>query len=167
MITETSLSAPDATLAVEVVAFLIVLAVVSKFVLPRLRATIGERQAGIAETLAAAAAADARRRAAEADAQEILAAARRQARVIGEQAHATKDYLIAEGHRGGQAEYKWRISRFDRERLRHEELVRQRLVMETTETLRQAIREGSQDEAERTRLTALIETAMARPATSP
>jgi F-type H+-transporting ATPase subunit b len=118
MLTETHLRMPDATLLVEIGAFLLVLAVVAKFVVPRLRAAIDARQAGIAAAFTAADAAQRRRDALDAECRGLLAAARHQARLITDEGRATKDYLIAEGRREGQAEYEWRAGRFDRERTR-------------------------------------------------
>lgn len=125
---ETTLSPPDATLAVELVAFGVVLAVIAKFVVPRIRATIEQRQADIATALAQASEADRRRQLIDAQCRDLLAAARREAREIIDGAQAAKDRLIAEGRREGQAEYAWRALRFDRERRREEDQVRQRRV---------------------------------------
>jgi F-type H+-transporting ATPase subunit b len=160
MINDLTLTTPDATLVVELAAFLLVLLIVGKFLLPRLRATVEQRQASITESFAAADAAERRLAAAEADAQRTLAEARRQARTITDGARVTKDELIAEGRREGQAEYRWRASRAERERQRDEKIMRRRLAIETTQVLVEAIREVSEDEVESARLTELVAKAM-------
>jgi F-type H+-transporting ATPase subunit b len=98
---------PDATLLGELAVFLIVLAVVSRYVLPRLYAVIVQRQEQIAERLAAADAAEARARTVEADADARLRAARQQAREILDEAYERRDWLISEGVRKGREEYEY------------------------------------------------------------
>lgn len=160
MLTDITMTTPDATLVVELAAFLIVLLIVAKFVLPRLRATVEQRQASITESLAAADAAERRRAAAEAEAQRTLSAARRLARTITDGARVTKNELIAEGSREGQAEYRWRAGQVDRERQRDEKLMRARVAEEMTQALIEAISHVSHDEADISRLTALVAKAM-------
>lgn len=98
---------PDATILLEVAVFLIVLAVVSRYVLPRIQAAISERQRHVSELLAAAESAEARSRAAERQAVESLRAARREARRIVDDAYERRDHLIKEGMRKGREEYDW------------------------------------------------------------
>ena len=123
MSTASNFLVPDATIGIELIAFLIVLAVITKFVLPRLRAAVAERQEQVAASLAGAADADRRARSAKEQRREILAAARRDAREVTDQAYATRDYLIAEGKREGREEYVWLAGRSARESARHAELV--------------------------------------------
>ncbi len=160
MITDTTLTTPDATLLVELAAFLIVLMIMAKFVLPRLRTTVERRQRSISDSLAAADEAERRCAAAEAEARRVLAAARRQARCVTNSARATKDELITEGRREGLAEYRWRAGQFVRERQRDEELMRRRLAIESTQALVNAIREVSENDSQRARITALVAKAM-------
>jgi F0F1-type ATP synthase membrane subunit b/b' len=110
---------PDATFAIEAVAFLVVLAVMTRWVLPRIRAAMHERQLAVADALAAARDAEQRRRLAEAEAAEIRTAARRAARRTKEQAWAWRDSLIADAKRAGIEEYRWLAGRADREQQRH------------------------------------------------
>jgi F0F1-type ATP synthase membrane subunit b/b' len=118
MTTASNFLVPDATLGVEVAGFGIVLFVVSRFVLPRLRTAMAERQQRVAAALAAAADAERQVQSAEAARREILAAARKQARLVTDHAYATRDYLIAEGRREGRAEYEWLAGRAARESAR-------------------------------------------------
>jgi F-type H+-transporting ATPase subunit b len=98
---------PDATILVEVAVFLIVLAVVSRYVLPRIRSAVAERQRNVSEQLAAAEKAEARAQQTEQQAAAALGAARREARRIIEDAYERRDHLIKEGIRKGREEYEW------------------------------------------------------------
>lgn len=98
---------PDATILVEVAVFLIVLAVVSRYVLPRIHAAVSERQHHVSEQLAAAAAAETRAHALEQQARAALSAARQESRRIIDGAYERRDHLIKEGMRKGREEYDW------------------------------------------------------------
>jgi F-type H+-transporting ATPase subunit b len=98
---------PDATLLGELAVFLIVLAVISRYVLPRLYGVIAQRQQLVADRLAAAEAAESRARTAEAEAKARLRAALQQAREIIDEAYERRDWLISEGARKGREEYEW------------------------------------------------------------
>ena len=98
---------PDATILVEVAVFLIVLTVVSRYVLPRIRSAVAERQRHVSEQLAAAEKAEARAQQTEHQATAALGAARREARRIIEDAYERRDHLIKEGIRKGREEYEW------------------------------------------------------------
>jgi len=98
---------PDATIILEVAVFLVVLVVVSRYVLPRLQTVILERQRLVGERLAAAAAAETRARALEADAAGHLRTARQEARRIIDGAYERRDHLVKEGMRKGREEYDW------------------------------------------------------------
>jgi F-type H+-transporting ATPase subunit b len=100
---------PDATLLGELAVFLIVLAVVSRYVLPRLYAVILQRQKQVADRLAEADAAENRARAAEAQAAARLQDAFQRARKITDGAYEQRDWLISEGMRKGREEYEWYI----------------------------------------------------------
>jgi F-type H+-transporting ATPase subunit b len=98
---------PDATLLGELAVFLIVLAVVSRYVLPRLYEVIVQRQQQVADRLAAADAAENRAHAAEANANARLRAARQQAREIIDEGYERRAWLISEGVRRGREEYEY------------------------------------------------------------
>src|SRR4051812_15151979 len=99
--------APDATILLEMAVFLIVLAVVTRYVLPRIQAAILERQRHVSEQIAAAEATEARALAAEAAAEAKLRAARQEARRIIDDAYERRDHLVKEGMRKGREEYDW------------------------------------------------------------
>lgn len=98
---------PDATALVEAAVFLIVLVVVTKWVMPRLSATLEARRRRIGDELRAAseAVAEAERR--ERRAQQLLQAARHEARTIIDGAYERHDFLVEEGKRKGREEYEW------------------------------------------------------------
>jgi len=106
---------PDATFVIELVAFLVVLIVMTRFVVPRIRARMQARQQALMQALTAARDAQRRQTTAEAQAEEIRAAARREARAITEQARSMRDHLVEEGRRAGVEEYRWLSGRTDRE----------------------------------------------------
>ena len=75
-----------------------------KFIWPPLLAAIEERQAKIAEGLAAADQGQEKLEAAQAEAEEIVADARRQATGILDQAHSRANEIVAEGKADGVKE---------------------------------------------------------------
>lgn len=113
---------PDATFAIEMLAFVVVLFVMTRYVVPRIRAAMQERQQAITDALTAAREAQARQRVADAQAAEIRAAARREASAMTEQARSMRDSLIAQGKHAGIEEYRWLAGRADREMKRRAEL---------------------------------------------
>ncbi len=105
MLASSNFLIPNRTLIVVVIAFLIVLFVLWRYVLPVLNKALEERQEQIRQSLEAA---DAARREADetrAQRQGILDEARRQAREIVAQANATAEQVKADAAARGQAEY--------------------------------------------------------------
>jgi F-type H+-transporting ATPase subunit b len=96
---------PNATLIVELVAFLIVLGVIRKYVLPRLRDELDKRAAQIKSDLAAADAAKTDAAKADDDRRHELEEARQQAREIVAQANRTAEQVHANAQSNAQAEY--------------------------------------------------------------
>jgi F-type H+-transporting ATPase subunit b len=96
---------PNGTLIVEVVAFLIVLGVVARYVLPPLNKALEQRQQEIRRSLEAAEAAKAEADATRRQRQEILDEARQQARELVAQANATAERLRQEAVERAQAEH--------------------------------------------------------------
>ena len=96
---------PNFTFVLELIAFLLVLGFVAKWVLPPLRRAMAEREAQIRNAIEAAD--QSRREAAElADRRrEVLEAAREEARQIVDQANEVAEQLKDEGRQRGQAEY--------------------------------------------------------------
>jgi F-type H+-transporting ATPase subunit b len=106
---------PNATLIVEIVAFLIVLGFLAKYVLPVLNKTLEERQEQIGSALEAAE--TARTEAAEAghQRQETLDEARRQAREIMASANKSAERINAQAEERGRLEYDRLVARADAE----------------------------------------------------
>ncbi len=119
---------PNGTLIVEIVAFLIVLYVIGRWVLPWVNKMIEERQELIRESLEGAE--KAREEADETRAQRrgILDEARQQAREIVSQANRTADQARADGQVRGQQEYDRLVASADAEI----SLARQRALDELT-----------------------------------
>jgi F-type H+-transporting ATPase subunit b len=96
---------PNATFFVELLAFLIVLAVVGKYVLPFLKAALDERIGKIKGELEAADEAKADAEAADDERRSTLEDARTHAREIVAQAARTAEQVTADGQSRGQEEY--------------------------------------------------------------
>jgi F-type H+-transporting ATPase subunit b len=122
---------PGATFIAELVAFLVVLWFVWKYVLPPLNRMLSERQEAIRSELAAADQAKADAEAADADRRAALDHARAEARRIVEQAQHTAERLTEEARSRGQGEYERLVSGAEAE-LR---LARQRALEEAAQRL--------------------------------
>lgn len=98
---------PNATAVVEAAVFLVVLFVVSRWVMPRLNATLDQRRRLIEDEIRAAseAAREAQKREKLAD--DILRQARRDAGAIRDRAYEHGDYVVAEAIRKGREEHAW------------------------------------------------------------
>jgi F-type H+-transporting ATPase subunit b len=101
---------PNGTLIVEVIAFLVILAVIGKYVVPMLNRVLSERQEQIRSSLEAADAARAEAQDTHVQRQGILDEARAQAREIVTQASRTADRLKSEGEERGRQEYERIVS---------------------------------------------------------
>ena len=101
---------PNATFIVELVAFLIVVFVLGKYVLPPLNRIMEERQAAIRQALADAE--EAKRRSAEAEEEykRIINDARTQARTVVEEANKMAEQARSERRQQAEAEYERIVS---------------------------------------------------------
>jgi F-type H+-transporting ATPase subunit b len=115
MIASSNFLVPNATLVVEVVAFLVVLWFLGRYVLPVVNKQLEARQEEIRTALEAAE--TARTEAAEASAQnqEAIDEARRQAREIIAQANKSAERIAAQAEERGRQEYERIVSRADAE----------------------------------------------------
>ena len=104
---------PNGTFVVELIAFVIVLGVLAKFVLPLLNEKLSERQDKIRSELAAADEAKADAQAADDERKAELDRARQQAREIVAQAHRTADNVVAEAEQRASVEYARLVSNAD------------------------------------------------------
>jgi F-type H+-transporting ATPase subunit b len=96
---------PDATFIAEFIAFLIILGVIARWILPPLNRAMRARQEEIRSALEAADAARAEADETRAQRQAILDEARQQAREILSQTNRTAQRLVAEGEERAQREY--------------------------------------------------------------
>lgn len=96
---------PNATFIVELVAFLIVLGFVAKYILPQVDRALKDRQEQIRAELAAADEAKADAAAADDERRAALEEARHQAREIVAQANRTADQVTTDAQARGQSEY--------------------------------------------------------------
>jgi F-type H+-transporting ATPase subunit b len=133
---------PNGTFVAELIAFVIVLAVVGKYILPPVNKMLADRQEAIRAELAAAEASKAEAAAADDARRTELEHARVQAREILEQAQRTAERLADEARNRGQTEYERIVSSAEAEvrqaRQRALELAAQRLgevVVEVVERI--------------------------------
>ena len=96
---------PNGTLIVEIIAFLVVLLVIGRYVLPVLNKALEERQDQIRQALETAERAKAEADETRAQRQGILDEARQQARQIVTQANTNAERVRAEATERGQQEY--------------------------------------------------------------
>jgi F-type H+-transporting ATPase subunit b len=102
---------PNATFFVELAAFLIVLYILGRFILPYITRGMDERQATIRQALADAE--EAKRRAAEAEEQyrQAISEARAQARAVVEEANRLAEQMRAEKRQQADEEYERVLAR--------------------------------------------------------
>jgi F-type H+-transporting ATPase subunit b len=122
---------PNGTFIVELVAFIVVLGFVAKYILPPVSKMLKERQDAIASELQAADEAKADAAAADADRRAALEHARQQAREIVEQAQRTAERLSDEAQSRGQSEYDRLVTSAEAE----VRLARQRALEEAAQRL--------------------------------
>jgi len=97
--------APDGTFVAEFIAFLIIVGIIAKYVLPPLNRAMRARQEEIRSSLAAADAARAEADETHAQRQQILDEARQRAREIMAQANKAAEQVGAQAEERGQQEY--------------------------------------------------------------
>jgi F-type H+-transporting ATPase subunit b len=107
----TNFLVPNATFVVELIAFLLVLGVLGRYVLPPLNKAIEARQAVIRQSLEDAETAKTRAQEAEAGYNDAMERARVDARAIVDEANKAAEALRAGGRERGEAEYEARVSR--------------------------------------------------------
>ncbi len=106
---------PDGTFIAELIAFLIILGIIAKWILPPLKRAMQARQEEIRSSLEAADEAKIEAEETRAQRQGILDESRQQAREIVAQANRTADQLRADGQVRGQQEYERLVASADAE----------------------------------------------------
>jgi len=122
---------PNGTLIAELVAFILVLLVVAKYLVPPINRELQARQDAIRAQLVAADEAKAEARLDEERRREALEEARMRAREIVEQAQRTAERLAADAHARGEQEYERMLTSAE-EQVR---LARQRALEEAAQHL--------------------------------
>jgi F-type H+-transporting ATPase subunit b len=115
MIATSNFLIPNGTFIVELVAFVIVLAIVARYILPPVNRALKDRQTAIRSELEAADEAKADAARADEERRAALEQARQHAREIVEQANRTAERLSAEAQTRGQSEYDRMVSSADAE----------------------------------------------------
>lgn len=122
---------PNGTIIVELIAFVIVLVVMARYILPFLDKALRERQEGIRAELAAADEAKADAAAVDDERRAALEAARQQAREIVAQANRTAEQVGVDAQARGQSEYERMLAAAESE----VKLARQRALEEAAARL--------------------------------
>lgn len=137
---------PNGAFFVELVAFLVVLFILARYVLPRLNSAIEERQKTIRKGMDDAERADRRAKEAEADYKKTLDQARQEARSLVDEARQAGERMRAELRERGEAEYERIVSRaqadIDASARRAAAEVRQDLAQTVIEVVRKVVGEG-------------------------
>ncbi|MDQ6839252.1 MAG: F0F1 ATP synthase subunit B, partial [Actinomycetota bacterium] len=102
---------PNSTFVVELIAFLIVLFVLRKYILPRLSGVLDERQKTIRQGVEDAEKAKQRAEEAEADYRRTIEEAHQQARTMVDEANRLGEQLKVELRQKGEQEYERIVSR--------------------------------------------------------
>lgn len=110
MIGSSNFLVPNGTFFVELAAFLIVLFLLGRYVLPPLNKVMDERQATIRQALADAEEAKRRNTEAEAEHDRLISEARTQARAVVEEANKMAEQLRAERRQQAEQEYERIVS---------------------------------------------------------
>lgn len=110
MFLATNFLVPNATFVVELIAFLLVLYLLSRYVLPPLNKAIETRQQTVRQSLEDAETAKRRAAEAESDYRQTLDRARSEARALVDEANRAAEAARAEGKAKGDAEYERRIA---------------------------------------------------------
>lgn len=144
---------PNITFVVELVAFLIVLFLLRKYVLPKLNGVIEERQKQIQQGVADAERAKERAEAAEAEYLRMIEKGRQETRAMIEEANKAGEKLRAELRQRGEAEYERITSRaeadIDASVRRASEELRQQMSETVIMVVRKVVGEALDAEAHR------------------
>lgn len=102
---------PNGTFVVELVAFLVVLFVIAKYILPPINKAMDERQATLRQALTDAETARRRAEEAEADYKKAMDEARAEARALVDQANRAGEQVRNQLHERGEQEYQRILAR--------------------------------------------------------
>ncbi len=146
LVAATNFLVPNATFVVELVAFLIVLGVLAKYVLPPVSKMVDERQRTIGQALTDAETAKRKAEEAEQSSKETVDEARAQARSIVDEANKAAEALRSSRREQAEQEYQRIVSRaqtdIDASRRRAEEDVRTQVSALVMAVVERVIGEG-------------------------
>ena len=161
MLASSNFLVPNATFVVELVAFLLVLGALAKWVLPPLQKSMDARQQTISEALSNAEQAKRRSEEAEAEYRKVIDEARAEARGLVDEANRLAERLRTEKREQADQEYDRILSRargdIEAETRRATEDLRQQIAQLTIAVVEKVIGQGLDSETHR----ALVERAIA------
>jgi F-type H+-transporting ATPase subunit b len=152
---------PNMTFFVELIAFLIILGLIAKYILPPIRRAMEQRQQEISDALAAGEEAKREKLAADQEYQAKLEEARHEARTVIERANRMAEQLREEARNKGQEEYDRVVARADADIQRASERAREELRLQVADLVIAAARRVIGEELDPERHRGLIEQAIA------
>jgi len=148
---------PNATIIPEFIAFLVVLGVIAKFVVPPINRAIEERQRNIATALEAIDEAKERQAAVEAEAKRIIDEAREQARRVLDEANRSSEEIVEAARRRAEEEHARLVARSEAELAQARRQAELSLVSEMADLVVRAAERVIEAEIDGERHRALIE----------
>ena len=152
---------PNMTFFVELLAFLIILGLIARYILPPIQRAMNQRQEQIATALAQAEEAKREKLAADEEYQAKLEEARHEARTVIERANRMAEQLQQEARNKGQEEYDRVVARADADIQRATERAREELRLQVADLVIAAAERVIGEELDAERHRSLIEEAIA------
>jgi F-type H+-transporting ATPase subunit b len=152
---------PNMTFFVELLAFLVILGLIAKYILPPIKRAMDQRQAEIASALEQGEEAKRRLLVADAEYQAKLAEARQQARTVIERANRLAEQVREEARSKSQQEYDRVIARAEADIQRATERAREELRLQVADLVIAAAERVIGEELDIERHRGLIEEAIA------
>jgi F-type H+-transporting ATPase subunit b len=152
---------PNMTFFVELIAFIIILGLIAKYILPPIKRAMDQRQAEISSALEQGEEAKRRLLAADEEYQAKLEAARQEARTVIERSNRMADQLREEARTKGQEEYDRVVARADADIQRATERAREELRLQVADLVIAAAQRVIGEELDADRHRGLIEEAIA------
>jgi F-type H+-transporting ATPase subunit b len=152
---------PNMTFFVELLAFLIILGLIAKYILPPIKRAMEQRQAEIESALEQGEEAKRRLLAADQEYQAKLEAARQEARTVIERSNRMAEQLREEARHKGQEEYERAVARAEADIQRATERAREELRLQVADLVIAAAQRVIGEELDADRHRALIEEAIA------
>ena len=152
---------PNMTFFVELIAFIIILGLIAKYILPPIRRAMDQRQEQIASALAQGEEAKREKLAADQEYQAKLEEARHEARTVIERANRMAEQLQQDARSKGQEEYERVVARAQADIQRATERAREELRLQVADLVIAAAQRVIGEELDPERHRGLIEEAIA------